>query len=221
MQKDWKAGMTVTVLYTVLAAAAFLAAVIVFVLCSPLWVRVVCADKTEIFAGISFIKIKLYPAAQKKKAKKRAKKKEKKPEISKGHIAESSQNTKKNISEKEETPKKSISDTLSLILDVVKSFFEMMGKRSKITIDKLWVVVSKEDAADTAVYFGVCNGIVASIIAFTSNFGKAEVNHDNIYVSPDFLTGKSSVSADVRLSVPAGSLLWSIIRGYLRNLFKK
>ena len=97
----------------------------------------------------------------------------------------------------------------------------MLGKKAKIEIDELCVVVSKPDAADTAVQFGICNGIVVSLLALADSFGKAKIRHENISVSPDFILGKSTLCINITLSAPAGSILWSVVRGYLKNQFKK
>lgn len=206
------------VLYVILALIAAAILLLALVLALPLCVRVVYKDTLSVYVGLSFIRIRILPKKEKKKKAKKKKTKIKQPEISvhKGDVKENTDTQKA-----EQKSKKPLSETLSLIFDIIKSFLDMMGKKSKIEIDELSVVVSKTDAADTAVQFGICNGIVTSLLVLTDGFGKAKIKSEKVSVCPDFISGKSTLSTDITLSAPTFSILWSVIRGYLRNQFKK
>lgn len=207
-------------LYVILAVVAVFALIIAFVLLSPLQVKVVYKDTLSVYAGISFIKFKVLPKKEKKNKKKKTKTESNKQKSTpnKAPIKEIEENI---APEQKNSKKKPLKETLSLVFDIVKSFFDMLGKKAKIEIDELCVVVSKPDAADTAVQFGICNGIVVSLLALADSFGKAKIRHENISVSPDFILGKSTLCINITLSAPAGSILWSVVRGYLKNQFKK
>lgn len=217
--------MTVTVLIIFLAVVALLTAIVLFLCLSPISVRIRYTEELAVYAGFSFLKFKIFPRENKNAQK--AKKKEKKKTVKDQPVSDKDtvqqEKTKDIRQERKEPPekKKNISDTLTLVFEIIKSVFDVMGKRAVIKIDMLGVVVSKPDAADTAVNFGLCGGIVSNILAFTSNFARAELNEDNIFVKPDFVAGKSSFCADITLSIRTGSLLMSIIKGYIRGISKK
>lgn len=222
--KIGKAGITVTVLIVIFAVCAVIAALVSFVLLSSLSVRIVYKETLEVFAGLSFIKFKIFPRKKKEKVKKKKRKKKAKAANDSSAAregAEQKENIPDSLKDAHKSKKKDIGETLKLVFEIIKSVFDVMGKRAVIKIDELCVVVSREDAADTAVYFGICGGVVSNILAFTSNFGKAVINDKNISVDPDFISGKSSLSTDITLSVPTGSLLIGLIKGYLKGISKK
>lgn len=213
-----------TVLIVILATLAVLLALVSFVLTSPLSVRIVYKEAFEVFAGLSFIKFKVFPKEKKEKKKKNKVKKakvKKTPETVSQEKQEQKKSATDSVKDAHKSGKKDIGETLALVFEIIKSVFDIMGKRATIKINELHVIVSKPDAADTAVQFGLCTGIVSNILAFTSNFGKAVINDKNIVVEPDFISGKNSFCTDIILSVPTGSLLWGLIRGYLKGISKK
>ena len=206
----------------IVVLALVLVFVVAFTLFSPLSVRISYTDTLQVYASLSFIKIRLIPKKEKTKAAAcRKKKKSTAKKTKKTVSSDSSKMTNSEIvKETQKQSKKPLRETLGVILDIVKSFVEMLGKKATIRIDYLKVVVSKPDAADTAVQFGICNGIVISLLALTSGFGKSVIKDENISVSPDFISGKSSIETDITLSAPVRSLVWSILRGYLKSQFK-
>ena len=214
-----KAGIRLIALYVILAILSVILLLFLFVLFSPLSVRVKYDDGVEVVAGISFIKIRLVPGKEKKQKQKKTKtaKKAKQGEIK----PEPSKDKKEEDTSVPEKKKSSLKDTLTLVFDIVKSVLEMMGKKAKIKVDGLNVVVSKPDAADTAIQFGICNGLVSTFLAFTSNFGKSQIKSENISVVPDFVTGKSKIDVDITLSVRTVSILLSLLKGYMKNQSKK
>ncbi|MBO4951066.1 MAG: DUF2953 domain-containing protein [Clostridia bacterium] len=214
-----------TVLLVILAVVGIVAAMLAAVLLSPLSVRIRYGQTLEVYAGLSFVKFKVFPKKEKKKKEKiktsippSAKSVSKTPET------KGVDDSTKNADEKtdgQKANKKELSDTLKLVFEIIKSVFDVMGKRASIKIDELHAVISKPDAADTAVAFGLCGGILSNILAFTSNFRKAVINDKNIGIEPDFVTGKSRFSADITISIMAGALLYSLIRGYLKGVLGK
>ena len=63
--------------------------------------------------------------------------------------------------------------------------------------------------------------IVSNILAFTSNFRKAFIKGENVEIVPDFVSGKGRLEADITLSAPVHSLLFSLVRGYLKGTSRK
>ena len=217
--QNGKAGVTVTVLLVVLAVFAVIAAIVLFVLLSPLSVRIRYDEQLLVVAGFSFIKYKVVPKDGKNKKRHKQKKKEAAKKSPPAHDAVKTQKTQSsNTSQAEKKAKKEISETLKLVFEIIKSLFDALGKHASIKIDSLNVVVSKPDAADTAVDFGICTGIVSNILAFTSGFKKSYINSENVSVVPDFVSGKGSLKIDITLSAPVHSLLFGLIKGYFRGI---
>lgn len=208
-----------TVIYIILAIILAILLVLAIVLMSPLFVRIVYGDTLEVYAGISFVKIRIFPKKEKKKKKVKSVKTSARQEAV-GNDTDTSKKAEKTSESvtKTQKDKNSVKDTLLLIVDLVKSVMDVMGKRATFTVDTLKVVVSKPDAADTAVQFALTQGAVSTLLALSSEFSKSKINSENVMVAPDFIAGKSSLEADISLSIPAGSLLFSIITGYLKNL---
>lgn len=214
-----------TVLLVILAVVGIVAAMLAAVLLSPLSVRIRYGQTLEVYAGLSFVKFKVFPKKEKKKKEKIKTKKTPSakavPKTPKTRLADDNTKTAYEKTDGQKANKKELSDTLKLVFEIIKSVFDVMGKRASIRIDELYAVISKPDAADTAVAFGLCGGILSNILAFTSNFRKAVINDKNIGIEPDFVTGKSRFSADITISIMAGALLYSLIRGYLKGVLGK
>lgn len=223
--KKRKAGRTMTVLYVILAVVLLFVVLLLFVLLSPLSVRIIYEDGVIVKAGFSFIKIKVFPKKEKKEKVKKVKKEKQKPEKPKSqkNNHDGSHTSEKDESSDCETPKEksSLKDTITLVYDIVKSVFEMLGKRATIRIDALRVVVSKAEAADTAVQFGLCSGVLTSLLAFTSNFGKSIIKDDNVSIEPDFVSGKSRIELDITLSARVIFVISGLVRGYFKNQSRK
>lgn len=203
-------------LIVLLSIVLLLLCLVLFLLFSPLWIHVVYKDKLTVVAGLSFIKIRLVPGKNKKHKKKTEYKNVPSKNDKEDRLLD--HNNDKNQSQDK---KGSIFDTVSMVLDIVKSFFEMMGKKAKVVIRELRVSVCCEDAANTAIVFGLCSGAVSTILAICSGAGECKIDHENVGAVPDFISGKSSFSADIKLSAPTISIIISVIKGYLKNRDKQ
>ena len=208
-----------TVLLVVLAVFSVISALVVFVLFSPLSVRICYDEELSVVVGFSFIKYKVVPKEKKSRKKTTSVKKAAK-EKSAPTPVEKTPDKEENVNSvpQKKKAKKDISETLNLVFEIIKSLFEALGKHAAIKVDRLIVVVSKPDAADTAVDFGICTGIVSNILAFTSNFKKSVIKGENVSVEPDFISGKGSLATDITLSAPVHSLLFGLLKGYFRGI---
>lgn len=207
----------IIVLLSVLAAILVLLTLVLF---SPLWVRVRYEEALSVVAGLAFIRFKVYPVSEKKKKEKSGKTdmRENTGKVPFEHSKEKTKQTEENTAPQK---KSSALDTLTLVLDILKSVTRMLGKSAKVDIKKLVCVVSKPDAADTAIQFGLCSGVISTILALCSNFGKCKIDNRNVGASMDFLSGKSRVEADITLSAKTIAILASLIKGYMKNLLRK
>ena len=209
-----------TVIYIILAVILAILLVLAIALVSPLFVRILYRETLEVYAGLSFVKIRIFPKKEKKQRRKSKSVKSAARKADEGDETKAGEKSGKSSGGRTNSPKekKSVKDTLLLITDLIKSFLDVMGKRATFKVDVLKAVVSRPDAADTAVQFALCQGAVSTLLALSSEFSKSKINSENVIVTPDFITGKSSLEADISLSAPAGSLLFGILAGYLRNI---
>ena len=222
-----------TVLGIILVVLIGLCALVFALLLLTVSVRIVYDEKLVLYGCISFFRIKLYPKKEKKKKDKKTKKEpiRKSEDVIKAsgksyntasQPATEQKNTKESTAEKKENipEKKSVSETASFIFDIIKRAAETLGRHGRIHIRKLVVNVSKPDAADTAVQFGVVCAAHSTALAACSLFGKAKIDEENVRVTPDFITGKSSLSADVQIGVRAIFLVSAAVRILVNKALK-
>lgn len=204
-------------------AAVILAVILLLfaaVLVLPAKINLRYVKDLEVFAKLGPVKIKLYPGKEKKKKNKKkaaAKKSSSSPEkTSAGEKGESSK--KEPAVQGTAKKKKSLADQLTFILDAVKKVMSLLGNKGTINVDRLTVTVAKENAAETAIQFGICCGIVSSALAFCSNFRNCKIDDDNVGVYPDFVSGQSEIQADISIGARVYSILACGIRILLSNL---
>ncbi len=221
-----------TVVGIILAVLAGLCALVFALLFLTVSVRIVYDEKLVLYGGISFVKIKLYPKKENKKKEKKQKHK-KKTVVNKAEAEKYDVNQKQADGEKdgaegqkneekaeEKSKKKSVSETAAFIFDIIKLAGETFGKHGKIHIRRLAVNVSKPDAADTAVQFGIVCAAHSTALAACSLFGKAKIDKENVRVIPDFITGKSSLSADVQIGARAIYLVSAAVKIFVNKALK-
>ena len=237
-----------TFLNVFIAVILCLAALVGIVLILPLSLRVMYRGTTTVFAYIGPVRFKVYPSEDKSETQKRKQKgkkhqktsvkddrenvqqktKEQTPNRTESQSESKCENKAENVSRRAQSSashksvdKSDIGEILGFVKDIVEKIAELFSKHAKIRIDALKVVVSKDDAADTAIQFGLCSGIVSSILAFTSYFGKAVIKDKNVRVEPDFISGKNSVETDITLSVRTCFVLSTLIKIFFEDLTEK
>ena len=191
----------VNVVIIVILSLAVLFGVVWF---APLWIRVVYREELKVCAGIGPVYKKLVPSEPEKNKKSDKNKPKKKKASSNKQDSDTKPTEPKSSAENadgKDGEKKSVSEVLGTVKKIADQVFELFHKKAKIRIDALNVVVSKEEAADTAIQFGLCSGIVSAILALASGFGKAVIKDENVSIQPDFISGKSRIETDVTLSV--------------------
>lgn len=129
-----------------------------------------------------------------KKAKKKAKAEEKK---------KSKQSPASADAPKKQKKKKSLADILDLVymgLDALKPFGRSFGKHFEIEAVKLRITVGSEDAAKTAMLYGILVQAVAYLLELLSvltNLRIKKQNRGNILVDADFTS--ETIAADLHL----------------------
>lgn len=195
-----------TVLWVILLVLLSFFALVFLLLLPKFSIRIIYDGSLSVYAGYSFIPIKLHPKKKKGKSKKSASgykfknknaKKSPKKDMAKDNADAAYEKHKASHNQS----KSSVLDTITFIFEIIKKTGEMFGKHGEITIKKLLISVGKEDACDTAVQFGLMCSVMSTGLALCSLFGRAGISHENVKVTPDFITGKSSASADVKIAV--------------------
>lgn len=193
--------------------------ILALILVLPAKINLRYVKELEVFVRVGKIKIRIYPGKEKKKKKKKtaAKKSESSPK-SRSSSDNGGQEKKAPPPHEGAKKKKSLSDQLSFILDAVKKVMELLGNKGTVNVDRLTVTVAKENAAETAIQFGICCGIVSSALAFCSNFKNCRIDDDNVGVYPDFVSGQSEIQADISIGARVYSILACGIRILLSYL---
>ncbi|MGM9636507.1 MAG: DUF2953 domain-containing protein [Eubacteriales bacterium] len=123
-------------------------------------------------------------------------------------------------------PQKSVADILDLvwqILEMVKGLVRSFGKHFRIEAVRLKITVAGEDAAKTAIMYGmVCQGVayLIEILSTVTNF-KAK-HRENISVEADFLSEKSTADLHLifRLRVwHLFAMVFAALGGFIRKRF--
>ena len=220
-----KVGMAVIFLYIFLAIVAIVALVILVVYYAPISLQIRYDNMLRLYERIYFVKIKEYPKKKKKRKKKKAAANVS-PNTSVTGQTEAKSSPLPDISDDDDDEDEfesveSVKDTLALFIELLKQLFDIVGEDAKIKINKLSVTVSKPDAADTAVLYGVCGGMVSTVLAVASNFSKCKINEKNVGVTADFIGGKNSIDIDITLSARVIVVYSCLLKAYMIHEAKK
>ena len=106
---------------------------------------------------------------------------------------------KKNSQNGEKTP---ITETLKLVLEILKAFCPKFFKRFRIKAARVLVSVGTGDPAKTAVYYGAAVQTVALLVDFLKEHTDFKTSKNTVIrVEPDFLFGKTRAEIDISLSL--------------------
>lgn len=99
-------------------------------------------------------------------------------------------------------PAPNLKENLQMILALVKKLYRETGGRLHIRIDHCHISVGTDDVAKTAVLYGVCIQGVAALLELTkSGYPHTRYKTEDISVTPDYLSEKSSADLLVICSV--------------------
>lgn len=149
-------------------------------------------DSLCVYAKVLFIKIPIYPQEEKKKKKK---KKEKKPPEK---AVEKEEDKKEEKGDKKVSPVKVLWQMRESILRLIEKFFGYLHFK----FIRLKITVGCEDAAKTAIAYGLTTQSVAYLIEILNNISNVDISkHSEIYVKSDFISQKSSFDGKVVLYI--------------------
>lgn len=194
----------------------------------------------RVFLKILFIKIQLYPkspkalkikdyspdriakrdAKAKKKADEKLKKKAKKEQKKKEAEAKNKQGSQD--SKKKKLSLSDITELVSLVLELVKTFFSKFGQRLRLDLTKIHITIGAEDAAKTAIAYGAVSAGVSYLCEYLDSlFTIRPKGNKDIVVNADFLSEKTSLDITVSASLKVWHALDIALAVAIRFVKKK
>jgi hypothetical protein len=195
------------------------AMVIVFILCLRISVRLRADDEMSLTACIGFIRLKLYPANEKRLKLSdyridRFRKKQAK--IAHEKAAEIKKLIQKETVEEESDIQHAI-EIIKKFLNVSGVFLKFFGKHLRVDVREIVLNVATGDAATTAILFGTAVAIMQNLYVLLVSNRHFHTGYKSCFiVEPDFLSDKSSIRVDVKFSFR----MWQLIDIILHTLIE-
>lgn len=104
-----------------------------------------------------------------------------------------------------------------VIIVGLKEYFS----KAKVYLKELKVSIGTDDAAETALISGTVMQAVSGLLAALQHFSKLRCNNQNLWVSPDFSSEKSSVSFHLVLTTKFVDMIGILFRTYIRFFERK
>ena len=184
-------------------------------------IRIPITPKKEKKIKLSVYSKKAIAKREKKKQEKEAKKEQKK--LLKKQQKQEKKKRKKEHPE-EFKPKRSLSENLSLILDVVKVLFSRFFKHLRIDLARIHISLVGEDAAQTAILYGVVCQSVSYLLELLKSLKTVSTpNLTDVSVTPDWVGEKTQVDIKLSFSMRVGNvfdILGRVIGRAITHLFR-
>ena len=202
---------------------------VLILIVSLLLVRIKLAvsyDETAaVYLKVLFFKVNIYP------------KKKKVPKLSKFSIEKVRKKNKKyRVKEKKKqsgisskdaktSRKRDVISSVKFAVSLVKSAVKPLYKYARVDFARIYVKVATEDAAKTAITFGVVSQLCAALWEFLKNFKPTKKSKpEEVKVFADFIDTKFEVKIKVEFSlriVTLFALLFETVFSYLKELANK
>lgn len=191
------------------------AIIIAAILCLRVSVRIGVDENFSLVAGVGFIRIRIFPAKEKKlklsdyridKFRKLEEKKRLAAEKKKAKKAKKSPPAEQKAASQPaggsaEKKKRDIPALISKLTRVAGVFLKRFGKHLRIDLKKLNIIIATGDAAQTAIIYGAVIGAVQNLYALLASSGMLRTTKKSeLFVEPDFLSEKMRVEVDLRFS---------------------
>ena len=190
--------------------AAVVALLLLFVLLTPICLTVIYDGDIAITLSYLFFRKPLYPSEKRlrlsdyspRKLRKRRKKAKKKKLMQRQKEA-----LKKKGQKKEKQPLLAQLRAIRLLLHILKRIYKGVLSSVRVRIKRFYVSVAADDAAKTAILYGIVSQGAAYILELISTVAKTRVQRDAIRIYPDFTASESTLSLHVRFSMPLYKVL--------------
>ncbi len=98
-------------------------------------------------------------------------------------------------------PVPNLKENLEMILALLKKFYHKTRGKIRIKVNKLHIRVSADEAAHTAILYGVVAQLVYRIVAYVEdNYTALERRDGDLSVDPDYASSECSADVDIVLS---------------------
>ena len=109
-------------------------------------------------------------------------------------------------------PVPNIKENLEMVLALLKKFYYKTRGKVRIRINKLHIRVSADEAAHTAILYGIVTQLLHTIITYVeNNYALLEGRDENISVNPDYVSTECSADVDIVFSAKIWRALFIFI----------
>ena len=109
-------------------------------------------------------------------------------------------------------PVPNIKENLEMVLALLKKFYYKTRGKVRIRINKLHIRVSADEAAHTAILYGIVTQLLHTIITYVeNNYALLEGRDENISVNPDYVSTECSADVDIVFSAKIWRALFIVI----------
>ena len=133
---------------------------------------------------------------------------------------------KKRLKEHPEEAKheRTLSENLSLIIDVVKVLLGRFFRHLRIDLSRIHISVASEDAAQTAILYGIVSQSVAYLLELLGHFKTVSTpDLSDVSVTPNWVSEQTEVDIKLSFSLRIGHLfdiLFRVIGRAIKHLFQ-
>ncbi len=170
------------------------------------------------------IPIALLPKKQKKKKIKLSDYSYKNQEKKKKKVTSKKPQKEKKKEEKKEKEKPQLSEAIPMIADIVRHLLSKFFGHLRIDVTEIKITVGSDDAAKTAIMFGIINQAAAALFDLLSTITNVKKNRKNeIAVYADFTAEKTVININLGFSLRVWhifSIALSTLFKYLKNMLK-
>ncbi|MBQ7699084.1 MAG: DUF2953 domain-containing protein [Clostridia bacterium] len=199
----------------------------------PVGIRIKYDNDFSLFVSIGFINIRVIPAKQKKirvsdyseRKLERQRKRQQKKDAEKER-----KNTAGTKKEKKDSVLAARLKNLDTAPDMIEQLYDMLSfvsdkfaKRLTVRFFQLDAIIGSDNAAKTAIIYGGACSAAGCISAFLDqHMSLKKRNEASIRITPDFLSEKTVVYADVSMTVRVGGIFTFIfeIRNVISEIYK-
>ncbi len=214
------------VLWILLAVLlAILACLLLLILFGGVQIRIICQEKLRVVAGVWFLRFTLVSDKKKKKKERQKplsdcrnperalrrelKRREKLARKAEKKRLKAQKKAQKKAARKEQhaasgkkTPSPNLKENLDMILALLKKLYDGTNGRIKVRVRRMHILVGTEDAAKTAIMYGV----ILQSASYLLNFIESKFTHiarrdGDITIAPDYVSGHMSADIDIAVSI--------------------
>ena len=110
-------------------------------------------------------------------------------------------------------PVPNIKENLEMVLALAKKFYHTTHGKVRIRVNKLHIRVAADEAAHTALLYGVVIQIVSAILNYIDQYYAAlEHKEGDISINPDYASSESSADIDITLTAKVWRTILIIIK---------